>query len=91
MGKSVGHGFSVGDSDHFLKWEPEWAEYKVTSESSLTVDNDATTDSTITFETATGFITDSIVDPSAEITTFNYDAVNLWWQMEHLPSYLKGW
>ena len=61
----------------------------MTSESNLVIDSDDA--STITFWPSTGFNTDKIVDLEAEITTFNYDAVNIWWQMEHLPSYLKGW
>jgi hypothetical protein len=63
----------------------------VTSETSLVVKEVDDEASTLTFETSTGYNTDSIVDPNAEVTTFNYDAVNLWWQMEHLPSYLKSW
>jgi len=25
------------------------------------------------------------------VITVNYDALSLWWQMENLPAYLKGW
>jgi len=25
------------------------------------------------------------------VTTVNYDALSLWWQMENLPCYMKGW
>jgi hypothetical protein len=51
----------------------------VTSETSLVVKEVDDVASTLTFETSTGYNTDSIVDPSSEVTTFNYDAVNLWW------------
>jgi hypothetical protein len=51
----------------------------VTSETSLVVKEVDYEASTLTFETSTGYNTDSIVDPNAEVTTFNYDAVNLWW------------
>jgi len=30
-------------------------------------------------------------DGNQVVSTINYEGLNLWWQMENLPSYLKSW
>jgi hypothetical protein len=61
----------------------------------LTVESNIVYDSSdansLTYWVSKGYNTDSIPDLTAKYTTINYDALNLWWQMENLPSFLKGW
>lgn len=44
----------------------------------------------ITYKPDTTFDTSNIT-LSSLVTTINYDAFSVWYQMENLPSYLKGW
>lgn len=29
--------------------------------------------------------------PTAAVPTINYEALNLWWQMQNLPTFLQAW
>jgi len=44
----------------------------------------------MTFTVANQFDTDTF-NPDAEVSTINYEGLNLWWQMQNLPTFMKAW
>jgi len=84
-----------GNSDSKMLWSEMMSEvklgsnnYNISKESNLEILQSSGSD--ITYRPNNTFDTTDIPLHNTVITV-NYDALSLWWQMENLPVYLRGW